>query len=178
MDTKHEIRVFNIAEYEEEQEYLRNMHRQGWKFNRIKYIFLYEFIRCEPEDVVYQLDYNLDGLKHKTEYIQLFTDCGWQHIGDYFDYSYFSKPLVEMNAEEEIFNDDASKLEMLKRIIKGRLLPLLIIFFCTICPQLFINSYSHNAFFFIFLIIFSVYCFIFIKVYLKFNSLNSKYGGQ
>ena len=37
----------------------------------------YLFEKCEPEDVVYQLDYNPEGDGHKAAYVQMFEDCGW-----------------------------------------------------------------------------------------------------
>lgn len=49
-------------------------------------------MKCTPEDVVYQLDYNEEGLTHKDEYVQMFRDCGWEYIQDFGGYSYFRKP--------------------------------------------------------------------------------------
>ena len=43
------------------------------------------------------------------------------------------------NGEEEIFCDDASRTEMMKRVFRGRIIPLLIIFFLIILPQLFLQ---------------------------------------
>lgn len=40
----------------------------------------YTFESCPPEDVIYQLDYNKEGLDHKDEYIQMFQDCGWEYV--------------------------------------------------------------------------------------------------
>lgn len=92
MKTKREFRFFSILEYEEEQAYLRAMHQSGWKLLRVSGLCLYSFEACEPEDVVYQLDYNKDGLAHKAEYVQMFADCGWEYLQDYVGYSYFRKP--------------------------------------------------------------------------------------
>lgn len=50
--------------------------------------------------------------------------------------SYFRKPAAEMNGDEEIFCDDASRLDMMKRVLVGRMLPLLCIFLCIILPNL------------------------------------------
>ena len=93
MRTKKEFRWFNIFQYENEQEYLRTMHRAGWKFIKVTGLGTYHFEECTPEDVVYQLDYNQEGLAHKTEYVQMFSDCGWEYIQDYAGYSYFRKPI-------------------------------------------------------------------------------------
>jgi hypothetical protein len=105
--------------------YLREMHKQGWIFIKVTGLGVYHFEECEPQDVVYQLDYNQEGLSHKTEYIQMFSDCGWEYIQDYVGYSYFRKAAAEMNGDEEIFCDDASRAAMMGRVFKGSLLPLI-----------------------------------------------------
>ena len=84
MKTKKQYKYFSIFNHEKEQDYLREMHKQGWKFIKVTGLGVYHFEVCEPQDVVYQLDYNQEGLSHKTEYIQMFSDCGWEYIQDFF----------------------------------------------------------------------------------------------
>lgn len=140
---KTEIRVFTIFEWKKEEDYLRNRHKQGWKFTYVNKLVCYHFEKSEPEDVIYQLDYNPDGLAHKSEYVQIFSDCGWEYLQDFFGYSYFRKPVSEMNGkEEEIFCDNASRLEMMKRVLRGRMTPLLCIFFMIILPNLFVQLHD------------------------------------
>lgn len=91
METKKQFKWFTIFEYEKEQAYLRQMHKDGWKFVQVKGLGMYHFEKCEPKDVVYQLDYNKEGLEHKDQYVQMFADCGWEYILDYAGYSYFRK---------------------------------------------------------------------------------------
>ena len=80
---------------------------------------------------MYQLDYNEEGIKHKDEYVQMFQDCGWEYIQDYAGYSYFRKPVSQMQGKmEEIFCDDESRLEMMRRMFLGRYTPLFIILWC------------------------------------------------
>ena len=134
-ETKTELRFFNIMEYEKEQDYLRERHRQGWKLKATYPPGIYRFVRCQPEDVIYQLDYNPDGIKHKDEYVQLFQDCGWEYLFEFAGYSYFCKPAEEAQGDESIFCDDESRLEMVRRVFYGRMLPVLLIFICLILPQ-------------------------------------------
>ena len=142
---KKEFMLFTIFEYEKEQEYLRDMHKKGWKFIKVTGLGMYHFEKCEPEDVIYQLDYNQDASENKDEYIQMFADCGWQYIQDFMGYSYFSKPVSQMaTAQEEIFCDDSSKLEMLKRVYKGKMIPLLFVFSAVLIPQMFIQTMLGN----------------------------------
>ena len=145
METKKEFRRFTIFEYEKEQDYLRMMHKKGWKFVKVTGLGMYHFVKCTPEDVIYQLDYNQEGLANKEEYVKMFTDCGWMYLQDYAGYSYFCKPVSEDGVAEEIFCDEESRLQMMERVMKGRMLPLLFLFSCVLVPQFLINMCStHN----------------------------------
>ena len=77
METKKEFRWFSIAQHVQEQDYLREQHKKGWKFVKVTGLGMYHFEKCAPEDVVYQLDYNPDGSAHKDEYLQMFADFGF-----------------------------------------------------------------------------------------------------
>ena len=139
MEAKKTLKFFSIVEYQKVQEYLRKMHQSGWKFVKVSGFCIYHFEKCVPEDVIYQLDYKQDGIAHKDEYVKMFNDCGWEYLQDYMGFSYFRKAASETTEAEEIFCDDNSRSQMLERIFKGRLRPLVILFFCVLIPQ-FINS--------------------------------------
>lgn len=134
METKKTLKFFTITEYEKEQDYLRQMHKAGWKFVKVSGFCVYHFEKCTPEDVIYQLDYNQEGIAHKEEYITMFQDCGWEYLQDYVGYSYFRKPASEANGAEEIFCDDSSRVQMMDRIFKGKILPLAAIFLLILVP--------------------------------------------
>ena len=139
-EIKRTCKWFDITEYEKEAEYLREMHIQGWKFLKFTIPSIYKFEKCEPEDVIYQLDYNKEGNEHKAEYLQMFSDCGWEYIGETVGYSYFRKPISAVNGDdEEIFCDESSRLAMMERVYKGRLTPLLVIFCACLLPQFVLN---------------------------------------
>ena len=137
-----QFRYFTIFEYEKEEKYLRDMHKDGWRFVKVTGFGTYHFERGTAEDVVYQLDYNRDSKKNREEYLGMFSDCGWEHLQDYAGYSYFRKPASEMKTDEGIFCDEESKIEMMERVMKGRFTPLGIIFFCCLLPQFIINLTS------------------------------------
>ena len=75
-ETKKELRWFSIMDYEKEARYLSRMHQKGWKFKRVTMPGIYTFEKCEPEKVIYQLDYNQEGMKNQMEYVKMFEDCG------------------------------------------------------------------------------------------------------
>lgn len=137
METKtvKKVRFFSITDWQDEQKYLTERHKAGWKFVK-QSANVYTFEKCEPEDVVYQLDFRADD-KNTDEYLQMFKDCGWEYIQDYYGYSYFRKPVKDMKENEEgIFCDTESRLEMLKNVFRKKMTPLFVIFFMVIIPQL------------------------------------------
>ena len=144
--TKKVFKFFSITQHVKEQEYLRSMHQLGWKLVKTTGIGMYHFEACEPEDVIYQLDYNAEGLANKDEYVRMFEDCGWEYIQEFVGYSYFRKPAAKGTAkDEEIFCDDESRAQMMERVFKGRLIPLLVIFFVVFIPQFFMNVTTRKS---------------------------------
>ena len=141
-DTKIEFKYFSIPEWKKEEQYLSTQHKSGWEFVKVSGI-------------------------QKSGYIQMFNDCGWEYLQNYVGYSYFRKPTSEMNGtEEEIFCDNASRLDMMKRIFVGRMLPLLSIFFLIIIPQIVVKNlfptYMNDSFLVIFYAMFVFYLILFI----------------
>ena len=145
MKEKKQLRIFTIAEGEKEEQYLQKRHRERWKFTKVSLPGFYHFEKCTPENVTYQLDYDEEGLKHKDEYVQMFKDCGREYIQDFGGYSYFRKSVSQMQGEEEIFCDDESRLDMMRRVFAGRYLPILIILMLLILPNLFEQFQSSDA---------------------------------
>ena len=135
MEKKVVYRIFTIADYEREALYLRKMHAEGWKLRKVSYSILlfavkYTFEKCHPEQVSYQLDFYPMEKSERASYLQLFKDCGWEHITDFNGFSYFRKlhSGIESDAEFEIYNDVAGKLAMVKRILTRRMFPILLLF--------------------------------------------------
>ena len=135
MEKKIVYRIFTIADYEREALYFREMHAKGWKLKKVSYSILlfavkYTFEKCQPEQVSYQLDFYPMEKSERASYLQLFKDCGWEHITDFNSFSYFRKAHseIESDTEFEIYNDATGKLAMIKRILIMRMLPILILF--------------------------------------------------
>ena len=135
MEKKVVYRIATIADYDREALYLRKMHAEGWKLKEVSYSNLvvavkYTFEKCQPEQVSYQLDFYLMRKSDRASYLQLFKDCGGEHITDFNGFSYFRKlhSGIESDAEFEIYNDAAGKLAMVKRILTMRMLPILLLF--------------------------------------------------
>ena len=135
MEKKIVYRIATIADYDREAFYLRKMHSEGWKLKEVTHSNLvvavkYTFEKCQPEQVSYQLDFYPMKKSERASYLQLFKDCGWEHITDFNSFSYFRKAHseIESDAEFEIYNDAAGRLAMVKRILTMRMLPILLLF--------------------------------------------------
>ena len=135
MERKIVYRIVTIADYEREAVFLREMHAQGWKLKEVSYSSLvvavkYTFEKCQPEQVSYQLDFYPMKKSERASYLQLFKDCGWEHITDFNGFSYFRKlhSGIESDAEFEIYNDAVGKLAVVKRILTMRMLPIFLLF--------------------------------------------------
>lgn len=144
MEKKVVYRICTIADYDIEAFYLREMHAQGWKLRKVSYSILlfavkYTFEQCQPEQVSYQLDFYPMKKSERASYLQLFKDCGWEHITNFNGFSYFRKAHseIESDAEFEIYNDATGKLDMVNRILRLRLLPVL--FFLSMLIPLFLK---------------------------------------
>lgn len=143
-DKKTTFKCYSVSQYRQEEDYLSSMHEKGWKLTRISFPCAYHFKKCEPQKVSYRLDYNPDGLKNKEEYVQMFKDCGWTYMFDVVGYSYFYKEGEADNSErEEIYCDDLSRFDMMKKVFRGRVVPLIILFAMVIIPQLFMNASNY-----------------------------------
>ena len=135
MEKKVVYRISTIADYDREALYLGGMHAKGWKLTEVSYSNLvvavkYTFEKCQPEQVSYQLDFYPMKKSERASYLQLFKDCGWEHITDFNSFSYFRKAHseIESDTEFEIYNDAAGKLAMVKKILTMRMLPILLLF--------------------------------------------------
>lgn len=149
MEEKIVHRIFTIADYEREALYFREMHAKGWKLRKVSYSILlfavkYTFEKCQSEQVSYQLDFYPMEKSERSSYLQLFKDCGWEHITDFNGFSYFRKAHseIESDAEFEIYNDTAGKLAVVKRILIMRMLPVL--FFLSMLIPLFLKLLSER----------------------------------
>lgn len=173
------IRFFTIADYEEEEMWLHNQHKNGWKLLKMTPPCFYVFEKCIPAEVAYRLDY-----KNNTEtgnYFQIFKDYGWEYIGRCIGWLYFRKPITEMDSErdDQIFSDNESRLDMIDHVIKTRFLPILIVFLCCILPNLARGVETSEpvttVFTVFFLIMALLYLYLILYCGLKLRKLREKY---
>ena len=168
-------RIFTISDFEQEEEFLREQHRNGLELVSYTGLTCYHFKRCEPKDVVYRLDYCGADTCDKAEYIQMFRDYGWEYLFDRFGWSYFRKEVME-DEDTEIFSDNASRLALVEKVIKTRMLPILLLFFACVLPQLFGSiSFFPTGLTVFWLVIFGIYLYLLIHCGRGFLRLKKKY---
>lgn len=175
MKTKKKLKFFNVCEYEDEQEYLTQMHRKGWKLVKVSGFCVYHFEQCTPENVIYQLDYNPEGQAKRAEYIKMFNDCGWEYLQDYMGYSYFRKAASETDGEEAIFCDEQSRMQLLERVARGRIVPMILLFIGVLLPQL-VSCILHEwvVVAIVYVILIAVYLMVFGRFLFQYLNLKRK----
>lgn len=132
-----EFHYFLLTDYEKEETFLREKHNAGYKLVKVALPGFYYFEKCEPEDVVYRLDFNPQTSSERDSYLQMYKDYGWEYMQDLNEYSYFRKSARDLDAADtEIFSDNESRLDMLKRIFKKRMIPVMVVFLLCVWPQI------------------------------------------
>lgn len=115
--TKSVFRIFTADNYDKEEEFLREMSLEGWHFRALN-LFWYEFEKGEPREYNYKLDFKPRYNEIDSEYLTMFKDFGWERIYEFRAFrgvwEYFRKEAD--GAENELYTDDESKIELLGRI--------------------------------------------------------------
>ena len=101
---------------EAEETWLEEMSRKGCHLSSVGVAGIYKFTVTEPRDYVYRLDYQVLPKKDRQEYLQLFRDAGWEHIGTMSSWQYFRKEIKHRETSE-IFTDVESKVAKYKRVL-------------------------------------------------------------
>lgn len=174
------IHFFTIADYEEEEIWLRNQHKNGWRIVNMIPPCFYVFESCEPQDIIYRLDYK--NSDQNQEYMQIVKDFGWEYFMQRLGWLYFRKPADEIESEDEgeLFSDNESRVDMVRKIVNTRLIPTATIFLCCLMPNL-PNAVFKNTGVFIdlfvvlFWIIFVIYVFLIVYCSVKLKKIRDKY---
>lgn len=146
MESKIEKRNFGVAEFAEEEKWLEEQHRNGWrliKTNGNKY----QFEKCHIDEWIYQLDFKENGVAEE-DYIQMFVDCGWEYVLQYDKWCCFRRKK-EDSVDLSIFSDKFSRIDMYTRILKSRHLRVTVVLFAIACVigylAIFTNFFKGNS---------------------------------
>ena len=111
--------------------------------------------------------------------IRFFTIADYEkeqeYLQNYVGYSYFRKPASEAAGTDASFCDDESRLQMLVRIFKGKVLPLLVLFLCLLLPGMIRNLMQQEYIFaLLFGILICLYLLVFISYARQYFKLKNK----
>ena len=100
---------------ENEENWLSNMAIEGWHLKEFVVPGIYTFGSGKPRRVHYRMDFIVDR-KDYQNYLQLFKDAGWEHLGEMGGWQYFRKNTEEGSASE-IYTDNNSKAQKYQRLL-------------------------------------------------------------
>ncbi|MFT5871780.1 MAG: hypothetical protein ACI8WT_000701 [Clostridium sp.] len=110
-----------FVDMDKEEEYLNGMAKSGFMLKKYSFFGVYTFIKQDPADLHYRVDYRAFKSKRQfEEYKILFEDAGFDHVsgiqlsltgGQYFI------PKLSNIGLLDIFSDTESKLARYKRFI-------------------------------------------------------------
>lgn len=106
-------KVFFAWNMKKEKEWLEDMARQGYVLKVVK-PFIYYFEETEPQDLVYQFDFQILSKSKRSEYLEVFKD--WTYVSNCGSWFYFYK-VRSTEKENKIYSDNASKKAMYRRLI-------------------------------------------------------------
>jgi hypothetical protein len=166
--TVRKFRWFWAWQDEKEEAWLGEMSRKGYHLISVTLPCIYTFAEGKPRKYVYRLDYQPYSKKDKDDYFQLFSDAGWEHIGEMGAWQYFRKE-AKPGETPEIFTDIESKVAKYKRLL-GYLFIFLVPLWTILIIQLSDNPYSWFIGIKIFILVvglFMMYAFIRIALRIK-----------
>jgi hypothetical protein len=172
METKtiRKHRIFWTWQDEEEEAWLREMAQQGWHLLKPGFLGFYTFQQGESADIVYRLDF-ITSKDDREEYYQLFTDAGWELVGEMMGWQYFRKE-ARPGEELQIYTDPESKIQKYMRLFGY------MIIFLPVCVVGLINlgNLPNNSFKLIFIFFFGVitlfWAYAFIHIGVRIQQLN------
>lgn len=171
MTTINKFHWFWAWDDEKEEAWLREMSLDGWHLKSYHFPSNYEFEKGQSVDYVYRLDYFVDR-KDFDNYLQLFHDAGWDHLGDMGGWQYFRKETIHGEAQE-IYSDNESKKKKYQRILL-----FLVIFLPIYANLLIITNRSSNIFIqiitFILFLIMLMYGYAILRLIRRISELKQK----
>jgi hypothetical protein len=171
------VHFFTIADYEEEERWLRSQHQKGWKLVKMTPPCFFTFEQCAPEDVIYRLDFK--NANASDDYMQMFADFGWEYAGKCVGWLYFRKAASQVDGETEgeLFSDNESKVDMIQQVIRTRMLPILVVFLCCVLPQTerSLSREGSTSMLIFMLLLLALYLYILLHCGLKLLRLKRKY---
>ncbi len=132
-NTRAAVRPFLPWSDTRHERWLTEQARSGWNVTRV-HAWGYTLERGAPAEVAYRLDVAPRNRADADEYLALFRDAGWEHVGRRGLWEIFRKPVVA-GEQTEIHTDPGSKIAVYQRAM-AFLAAMTIIPVVIIVPQL------------------------------------------
>ena len=116
MNSKVQFRMFGILDYDKEEDYLREMYLQGWRYKTSRWWIFY-FEESEPDDVIYHI-YDSRFLKKYKHEPQDFRNSGWELIETGFC-SILRKPASDILSEEKVYMSKGLRWEVMRSRLRS-----------------------------------------------------------
>lgn len=113
-DTVSIFKLFWADQDQEQEQWLREMARQGLHLKNVNIFCNWTFVRGEPADIAYRVDFS--GKGKNSAYQRLFEDAGWERAAEVTGWLYWRKPVVNGQAPE-IFTDIESMIGKYRRVL-------------------------------------------------------------
>lgn len=119
------IRFFTLGQYPQEQQWLEEEARKGNILKKSILPCFYLFEKTKPQNLIYRYDF-IPGDKTEAECIALYSQYGWHYVTKMNDFVLFVHQKDDADrADFELFSSKESKEEMIGRILRHRMYPLL-----------------------------------------------------
>ena len=165
MKSKAQFRIFTILDLDKEEEYLHEMHLQGWEFKANRF-GLFHFEQCQPEDIIYRI-YDSRFLKKYKHELQDFRNRGWELI-ETGSCSILRRSSSDLLPEDQVYMSKTLRWEVMQYRLRS----------CTaafsgglvVCMSLFRENLSQSFF-----IILALYALVISYLIYSFYRLKNKY---
>jgi hypothetical protein len=107
------FKFFWADQVAEQEQWLGEMARQGLHLEKVNVLCVWTFVRGEPADVVYQVDFN----SHESaDYVQLLEDAGWTRVTSLTGWQFW-RTAAGNGRSPELFTDLRSKKLKYQRLV-------------------------------------------------------------
>ena len=165
MNSRVQFRIFTILDLDKKEEYLHEMHLEGWRYRASRFGLFY-FDQCQPDDVIYCI-YDSRFLKKYKHELQDFRNRGWELIGA-GSCSILRKPASAILSEDQVYMSKGLRWEVMRSRLRSCTATFLGGF--VVCISLFKEELSMSFF-----IIFVLYAFLISYLIYGYFRLKRKY---
>ena len=116
MNSRVQFRIFTILDLDKKEEYLHEMHLEGWRYRASRFGFFY-FDQCQSDDIIYRI-YDSRFLKKYKQELQDFRNSGWELIETGFC-SILRKSSSDLLPEDQVYMSKGLRWEVMRSRLRS-----------------------------------------------------------